>query len=59
MLSVPPQPVENLGKICENSQAGENPQMHLGFSLICSPILQKVRLGFHQAMKAMKTCFIS
>ena len=25
MLSVPSQPGENLGKVCENSQAGKNP----------------------------------
>ena len=59
MLSVPPQSVENLGKFCENSQAGENPRRSRGFSLICSQILPNVRLGFHQAMKARKTCFIS
>ena len=59
MLSVPPEPDENLGKVCENSRAGENPQLHLGFLLICSRILPNVRLGFHEAMKARKTCFIS
>ena len=57
-MSVPPQPVENLGKVYENSRAGENPRLRLGFSLSCSRILQNVRLGFHQAMKARKTCFI-
>ena len=57
MFSVPP--VENLGKVCENSRADENPRLLLGFSLICSRILPNVRLGFHQAMKARKTCFIS
>ena len=46
--------VENLGKVCENSRADENPWLHLGFSLICSWIL-----GFHQAMKAQKKSFIS
>ena len=30
MLSVTPLPVENLGKVCENSRAGENPRLHLG-----------------------------
>ena len=34
------------------------PQLHLGFSLICSQILPNVHLGFHQAMKAQRTCFI-
>ena len=29
------------------------------FSLICSRILPNVYLGFHQAMKARRTCFIS
>ena len=59
MFSVPPKPVDNPGKVCENSRAGENPRLRLGFSLICSRILPNVRLGFHQAMKARKTCFIS
>ena len=56
MFSVPSWPVENIGKVCENSRAGE---MRLGFSLICSRILPNVCLGFHHAMKARKTCFIS
>ena len=56
---MPPLPVENLGNVCENSGAGEIPRMRLGFSLICSGILSNVRLGYHQAMKARKTCFIS
>ena len=30
--------------------------MRLGFSLICSRILPNIRLGFHQAMKAWRTC---
>ena len=59
MLSAPPSPVENLGKVCENSRAGENPRLCLGSSLICSRILPNVRLGFYQAMKAQKTCFYS
>ena len=59
MLSVPPQSVENLGKVCQNSRAGENPRLRLGFQLICSRILPNVRLGFHEAMKARTTCFIS
>ena len=37
MLSVPPWPVENLGKVCENSRAGENLRLRLVFSLICFP----------------------
>ena len=36
MFSVPSQTDENFGKICENSPVGENPQLRLGFSLICS-----------------------
>ena len=36
MLSVPPKPVENPGKVCENSRAGENPRLRLGFSRIFS-----------------------
>ena len=59
MFSVPPYPVENIGKVCENSQAGENPRLRLGFSLICTRILPNVGLGFYQAIKAGKTCFIS
>ena len=59
MLSVPPQSVKNLGKVCENSQAGENPRLRLRFSLICSRILPNVRLGFHQSLKARRTRFIS
>ena len=31
----------------------------LWFLLICSRILPNLRLGFHQAMKARKICFIS
>ena len=27
---MPPKPVENLGKVCENSGAGENPRLGLG-----------------------------
>ena len=46
MLSVPPQPVEKLGKVCENSEADENPRLRLGFSLICSRILPNVRSVF-------------
>ena len=48
-----------LGKVCENSRAGENALMCLGFSLICSRILPSARLSFHQAMKGRRTCFIS
>ena len=48
-MSVPPQPGENLGKVWENSRAGE---MRLGFSLMCSRGLPNFRLGFHHAMKA-------
>ena len=59
MFSVPPLPCENLGKVCENSRAGENSRLHLEFSLICSRILPNICLGFHQAMKAQKTCFNS
>ena len=54
MLSKPSQPGENLGKVCENSQACENPRLHLGFSLICSRILH---LGLHLAMKAQRQFF--
>ena len=39
MLSVPSLPGENLGNVCENSRAGENPQLRLVFLLICSRIL--------------------
>ena len=52
MLSVPSLPGENLGNVCENSRAGENPQLPIGFLLICSRILPNVCLNFHQAMKA-------
>ena len=57
MLSVPLEPVENLGKICENSRAGENPQLHFGFSQICSWILPNVRLGFHVANEDTENMF--
>ena len=46
-------------KVWENSRTGENPRQRFGFSLICSRILPNVGLGFHQAMKARKACFIS
>ena len=46
MFSVPSQPVENLGKVCENSRAVKNPRLRLGFSLICSRILPNVRLDY-------------
>ena len=52
--AMPPQPGENLSKVCENSRAGENTWIHLRFSLICFQILQNIRLGFHQAMKAWR-----
>ena len=58
-LPVPSRPGENLGKVCENSWAGENPRLRPGFSMICSRILPIVRLGFHQAMKARRTRIIS
>ena len=58
MLSVPSHPGENLAKICENYRASENPRLCLGFSLICPRILPNVRLSFHQARKARRTCFI-
>ena len=45
MFSVPSQPGENLGKVWENSRAGENP-------LICSRILPNVCLRFYQATMA-------
>ena len=51
--------LKKYGNVCERSRAGENLPLRLGFSLICSRILPNVRLGFHQAMKARKTCFIS
>ena len=54
MLSVPPLPVENLGKVWENSRAGENPWLRLG-SLSNSV---NVRLSFYQTMRSGKTCFI-
>ena len=57
MLSVPSQPGENFSKVCENSQVGENPQLSHCY-LICSQILPNICLGFHQAMKAWRTCFI-
>ena len=47
-----------LGKVYENSRAGENSQLRLGFSLICPRILSDVRLGFYQAMKARWTFFL-
>ena len=59
MCSFPSQTGESLSKVCENSRAGENPRLRVGFSLICSRILPNVRLGFHQAMKAWRTYFIS
>ena len=40
MFSVPPYPGENLGKVCENSRAGDL-------------ILSNVHLGFHQAIKGL------
>ena len=46
---------ENLIKVCENSRAGENPLLCLGFSLLCSQVLPNICLSFHQAMKAWKT----
>ena len=56
MFCVPSLPSENLAKVCENSPAGENPRLHLRFSLICSNcILSKVCLSFHQAMKTWRT----
>ena len=36
---MPPWPFENLGKVCENSRAGENLRLRLGFSLIYSRTL--------------------
>ena len=36
-----------------------NPRLRLGLSLIYSRILPNVHLGFHLAMKARRTCFIS
>ena len=56
---LPPKSVENLSKVCENSRAGKSLRLRLGFSLICSRILLNVRLSFHQALKARKTCFVS
>ena len=44
MFSVPSQPGENRGKVCESSGAGENPWLRLLFSLICSRILLNVRV---------------
>ena len=52
MLSVPSYPVENFGKVCENSRAHETHRLRLGLPLICSRILPAVRLDFHQVMKA-------
>ena len=43
--------------VLENSRAGENTRLHLGFSLICSWTLPNSRPHFHQAMKARKICF--
>ena len=45
--------------VYENSWAGENPWLHLGFLLICSQILPNFHLSFHQAVKAERTCIIS
>ena len=59
MFSVTLKAGENLGKVCENSRAGENRKLRLGFSMICSRILPNVRIGFHQAIKAQRKCFIS
>ena len=41
-----------------NTRAGENPRLRQEFSPICYRILPNVRLGFYQAMKARRTCFI-
>ena len=43
-----------LGKVCENSQAGENPVLRFEFLLTCFRILTSVRLGFSQAMKVRR-----
>ena len=46
--------------VCENSRAAENPQLHLGFPLICSLVLPiNVCLDFHQVMKERRRCFIA
>ena len=34
MFSVPSYPGENLGKVCENSRAGEDPQLRVGFKFL-------------------------
>ena len=52
MFSVPSKPRQSLWEFSSR-------WMCLGFLLICSRILPNVRLGFHQAMKARRTCFIS
>ena len=49
----------NMPKFVTNFRAGEKRRLRLGFSLICSRIFPNVRLGFHQAMKARRKCFIS
>ena len=51
--------VKTSAKFVRISRAGENPKLRLVFSLICFRIFQTVRLGFHQATKARRTCFIS
>ena len=46
-------------RIFEQWKPSITSRMRLGFSLICSQILQNARLSFHQAMKVRKTRFIS
>ena len=40
-------PGKKLLKVCENSEGGENPRLHLRFSLISSQILSNICLSFH------------
>ena len=42
MFSMLSQAGENLGKLCENSQVGENPRLYHKFLLICSSSLKRL-----------------
>ena len=52
MLSVPSQPGENLGKVCKNSRAGENPQLRDRKSVVQG---KSVDLGGRRIIKKKKT----
>ena len=51
--------IKEIKYVLRASIACWKPRLRLGFSLICSGILPNVCLGFHQAMKARRTYFIS